>query len=110
MEGYELATHLLGLLNDQQQSIAGNNLMALGAIHAIKDRQLSLPGDISIVSLDDREWAQLITPLHHGGFPPTMKWDGRAAELVMRRLEKDDSSIEHSVLESEIFTGNRYVR
>lgn len=102
MEGYELANQLLGLSDRPTAIIAGNNLMALGAIHAIKNNKLSLPGDISLVSFDDREWAQLITPTITVASQPTYEMGRQAAELVMRRLENDDSSIEHLVLESEI--------
>ena len=102
LEGYELANKLLDLPERPTALIAGNNLMALGAIHAIKDRKLSLPGDISLVSFDDREWAQLITPTITVASQPTYEMGKQAAELVMRRLENDDSPIEHLVLESEI--------
>ena len=101
-EGYELANQLLDLPERPTAIIAGNNLMALGAIHAIKDRKLSLPGDISLVSFDDREWAQLITPTITVASQPTYEMGQQAAELVMRRLENDDISFEHVVLESEI--------
>jgi DNA-binding LacI/PurR family transcriptional regulator len=102
LEGYELANQLLDLPEPPTAIIAGNNLMALGAIHAIKDRKLSLPGDISIVSFDDREWAQLITPTITVASQPTYEMGREAAELVMRRLENEDSPVEHVVLESEI--------
>lgn len=102
MEGYELAAQLLDMEDRPTALIAGNNLMALGAIHAIKDAQLFIPKDISLVSFDDREWAQLITPTITVASQPTYEMGRQAAELVMRRLEKDDSPIKHVVLESEI--------
>ena len=101
-EGHLLANQLLDLPDRPTAMIAGNNLMALGAIHAIKDRNLSLPEDISLVTFDDREWAQLITPTITVASQPTYEMGKEAAELVMRRIENDESTIKHIVLESEI--------
>lgn len=33
--------------------ICGSDLMALGAIRAIRDRGLSVPGDVSVIGFDD---------------------------------------------------------
>lgn len=101
-EGYVLTNQLLDLADRPTALIAGNNLMALGAFQAIKDRNLSLPDDISLVSFDDREWTQLITPTITVASQPTYEMGKQAAELVMRRLENENSPIKHIVLESEI--------
>lgn len=100
--GYRLTNNLLDLLDPPTAIICGNNLMALGAVNAIKDRKLSLPDDVSLVSFDDREWTQLITPGITVASQPTYEMGRLAAELVMRRLENDGSSIRNIVLESEI--------
>ncbi len=42
--------------------IAANDLMAIGAIRAIKEFGLSVPEDISVVSCDDISFAQYCTP------------------------------------------------
>lgn len=101
-EGYELANRILDLDDPPTAMIAGNNLMALGALHAIKDRQWSIPEDISLVSFDDREWAQLISPTITVASQPTYEMGRLAAEQVMRRLEDSDEPFQHIVLESEI--------
>lgn len=101
-EGYVLTNQLLDLPERPTALIAGNNLMALGAFHAIKDNKIALPDDISLVSFDDREWTQLITPTITVASQPTYEMGKQAAELVMRRLENENYPIMHIVLESEI--------
>jgi DNA-binding LacI/PurR family transcriptional regulator len=101
-EGYELANRILDLDDPPTAMIAGNNLMALGALHAIKDRRWIIPDDISLVSFDDREWAQLISPTITVASQPTYEMGRLAAEQVMRRLEDSDEPFHHIVLESEI--------
>ncbi|WP_216319683.1 LacI family DNA-binding transcriptional regulator [Deinococcus aestuarii] len=40
----------------------GNNEMTVGAVLALRDLGLSLPGDLSLVGFDDSRWAQTILP------------------------------------------------
>lgn len=52
------------LLNDQQPTavFASNDLIALGAIDAIKRWGLRIPEDISIIGCDDIGYASMSTP------------------------------------------------
>lgn len=101
-EGYLLTNQLLDLSSRATALIAGNNLMALGAIHAIKDRNLSIPDDISLVTFDDREWTKLFTPTITVASQPTYKMGKKAAELIMQRLNDENQPIKHIVFESQI--------
>jgi LacI family transcriptional regulator len=60
-EGGREAAHAL---LDQQATalLVANNLMAIGALRAIKERGLRIPGDVAIVSIDDPPWATLTDP------------------------------------------------
>lgn len=42
--------------------VSFSNMMTLGALHAIKARGLSIPDDISIVGIDDLDFADLLDP------------------------------------------------
>ncbi len=42
--------------------VCGNDLMAVGAMDALRDRGLSVPGDVAVTGFDDIEAASLISP------------------------------------------------
>jgi LacI family transcriptional regulator len=62
--GYE-QTHALMDLDDPPSAIfCANDLMAVGAYEALKERGLAIPGDVAVMGYDDQEIArQLSQPL-----------------------------------------------
>lgn len=74
-----------------------NDLMAEGAVRKANQRHLTVPGDISIVGYDDREWADMMTPalttvrlpLHEIGF--------RAAQCIIQMIGQGDQPTEQPV-------------
>lgn len=51
--GYEKALKLISLSNRPTAIFASNDMMAFGAMNAVRDKGLKIPGDISIVGFDD---------------------------------------------------------
>ncbi|MCD2346200.1 LacI family DNA-binding transcriptional regulator [Clostridium guangxiense] len=60
--GYRAMKELLKLKEIPTAVFAAADKIALGAIDALKDEGLSVPGDISIVGFDDIELARYVTP------------------------------------------------
>lgn len=60
--GYQGAKSLLELPEPPTAIFAANDLMAIGAMRAITEKELSIPHDISIIGFDDIEMASLTTP------------------------------------------------
>lgn len=60
--GYSMMIDLLKQKNTPTAIIAMNDLMAAGAIQAIKDNGYEVPRDFSVVGFDDREFSQYISP------------------------------------------------
>lgn len=58
----QTAKELLRLPQAPTAIIAGNQIMALGALHAIQDLGLSCPEDVSFIGFDDHPWAPLFSP------------------------------------------------
>ena len=84
-EGGREATH--GRLEQGATAIlVANNLMAIGALQAIKERGLSIPGDVGIVSIDDPPWAQLTDPPLTTLAQPVREMAQAAVELLFERL------------------------
>lgn len=60
--GYKLTTQLLRLKEPPTAIFAAADMMAIGAIKAIKDSGYNVPQDISVVGFDDILQAQHVTP------------------------------------------------
>jgi LacI family transcriptional regulator len=60
--GYRMTQDLLNQENIPTAIIAMNDLMAAGAIQAIKDNGRQVPNDISVVGFDNRELSAYISP------------------------------------------------
>lgn len=60
--GYRAMNGLLALSEPPDAVFAAGDEMAIGAMHAIADAGLSVPGDVAIVGFDDIEAASLVRP------------------------------------------------
>lgn len=84
--GYEAMVELLKLEQRPTAVFAANDLMALGAMMAIREAGLSIPDDMAIIGLDDIPAARLVHPAlttvaQHAEVIGTL-----AANLVISRL------------------------
>jgi LacI family transcriptional regulator len=71
--------------------VVANNLMALGAIRAIRAAGLRIPDDIAVIAVDNPPWAELLDPPLTVLAQPIRAMATRAVELLVRRLGGDDS-------------------
>jgi DNA-binding LacI/PurR family transcriptional regulator len=60
--GYGAVQHLLTQSSDFTAIVAGNDQMALGAIHALREHDLRVPEDVSVVGFDDMPEAAYFQP------------------------------------------------
>ena len=60
--GHEQAHRLLALRHPPTAIFAASDEMAIGAVSAIHEAGLSVPGDVSVVGFDDIESAALLRP------------------------------------------------
>ena len=60
--GYALANRLFDLPNPPTAIFAMNDLMAFGAIDALKKRGICVPGDVAVHGFDDLQAAQFFSP------------------------------------------------
>jgi DNA-binding LacI/PurR family transcriptional regulator len=67
--------------------LVANNLMAAGALGAIRERGLRVPDDIALVSIDDPFWAGLIDPPLTTLAQPVRAMAEAAVKLLMGRID-----------------------
>lgn len=89
--GYAAAKHLLGdPLTRPTAIFAASDEMAIGAILAARDLGLSVPGDVSVMGVDDHELAEFFGLTSIAQFPALQ---GRmAVDILMDQLHPDHSA------------------
>ncbi len=84
--GRVLANELLELRRPPTALFVGNNLMTVGALAALHQRGLRVPGDVAIVGFDDLPWAEALDPPLTVVRQPAYEVGRRAMELLLKRL------------------------
>jgi LacI family transcriptional regulator len=82
--------------------LVANNLMAIGALQAIRERGLKIPGDVGIVSIDDPPWAELTDPPLTTLAQPVREMAQAAVELLFQRLVDGRTTRRRRVFELEL--------
>ena len=88
--GYFSAQKLLQLKPAPQAIFACNDLMAIGAIDAIKNDGLRIPQDIGIIGFDDIKMASLVEPKLTTVSQPVYKMGLIAARLLFDSMGNED--------------------
>jgi len=82
----QATVQLLGLAAPPTAIIAGNNLMTLGAMQALREAQIEVPGQMALVGFDDFDWADLFVPRLSLIAQPVKALGARAVELLLQRM------------------------
>jgi LacI family transcriptional regulator len=87
----ELAEHevkeLLGIAARPTALVIANNLMAVGALRAIRSAGLGIPTEIAVVAVDDPPWAELVEPPLTVVAQPVRRMAETAIHLLLERIE-----------------------
>lgn len=90
-EGGAEATHALMEIQPRATAIfSGNNLMSIGALHAISSRGLNVPDDVALVGFDDFPfpWSDAFRPHLTTVAQPTYELGRRSAETLVQMLKQ----------------------
>jgi LacI family transcriptional regulator len=93
--GADAARKLLDTANKPTAIICGNDVLAAGAMLAIRDLGLSVPRDVSVIGFDDIELAKLLDPPLTTVHIPHRRMGQSAAQLLLllREGQEDAESI-----------------
>ena len=69
--------------------VAGNDLIALGALRALRAHDLRCPDDVSIVGFNDMPFAEDFSPPLTTVHVPTEAMGRRAAQLILEAIDSD---------------------
>lgn len=85
--GYQGMKKLLSLSPYPTAVFAANDLMALGAMIAIRESNLRIPDDIALIGIDDIPAARLVTPPLTTSSQMQENVGRRAAEMLFERID-----------------------
>lgn len=100
--GYLCAMRLLRMVPRPTALFAGNDLIAVGALSAVKASKLRCPEDVSIVSFDGMSFTEFTDPTLTSIVQPSYQLGHAAARLLLDRIEGDTSEARHLVLKTEL--------
>jgi DNA-binding LacI/PurR family transcriptional regulator len=100
--GYKAIQALLDLPEPPTAVLVTNNLMTLGTLQAIHERNLIIPDQIAIVGFDDMSWSTSLQPPLTAVAQPAYELGIAAAQLLLDRLKEPDRPFRHIVLETQL--------
>ncbi len=85
--GYQGAKKLLNSGCDATAYFCCNDITAIGAMRALQEVGLSIPKDVSVISIDDIETAQYLTPMLTTVHIPVEEMGQMTAKILIDRIE-----------------------
>jgi LacI family transcriptional regulator len=89
-EGHRSALRLLARADRPSALFTVNNFMTAGALGAIRELGLEIPGDVALVGFDDLDWTTLVDPPITVVAQPVAELGRTVAERLLDRLGGDD--------------------
>ncbi len=100
--GYTTTLKLLDMAQPPDALLATNSLLAAGALEAIRERNLTIPDDIALVTFDETTWASLVQPQITLIAQPTHEIGKTATELLLRRIAEPDRPTRQVILKGQL--------
>ncbi len=90
------------LLQDPDAVFAASDAMAAGALRAITEAGLQVPGDIALTGFDDMPFAARMSPPLTTVRQPILKVGAAAAETLINVIERDGNELHQVILPTEL--------
>lgn len=100
--GYRLTHELMSLPQPPDAIFVANNMMTLGALRALRERNIHIPGEIRLVGFDDMPWSgELYSPLTSVS-QPTYELGQEAVRLLRQRIIQPDAPFRTVTLQTSL--------
>lgn len=96
--GYGMAQAVLAAPQPPTALFAANNFIAIGALRALRQAGLRVPGDVSLVTFDDLPAAMVIDPFLTVAAQPAYEMGRQATALLLNRLIERDLEAPHEII------------
>lgn len=88
--GYNLTEELLK--TDSTAIFVSNNLMAVGAMKCLSNKNIPIPERMAVIGFDDYNWSTITNPPLSTIKQPVSKLGTLAAELILKRIENPEAT------------------
>lgn len=100
--GYAKTKILLRMVPRPTAILACNDLIALGALLAIREEKLHCPEDISVIGFDGLDLTETTTPQLSSVYQSGYQLGAAAAQLALDRLADKAAPVRHLILKTEL--------
>lgn len=100
--GYAATLKILDAAEPPDALFTANSLLGVGALQAIRERNMAIPGDIALVTFDETTWATLVQPAITLIAQPTYEIGRTAAELLLQRIVDPDRPTRQVILKGQL--------
>jgi LacI family fructose operon transcriptional repressor len=100
--GLAATLKMLDLAQPPDALFTANSLLAAGALQAIRERKLTIPDDIALVTFDETTWASLVQPAITLIAQPTYEIGKTAAELLLQRVTDPTRATRQVILKGQL--------
>lgn len=101
--GYEAANKLLDRIPGLTALLAMSDVTAIGAVRAIRDRNLRVPEDVSVIGFDGISLSQYLTPRLTTIWQDTDRMAQRAVEILLAQM--DGKPAVHEIVPHRLIEG-----
>ncbi len=100
--GYAATLKLLASAEPPDALFTTNSLLGAGALQAIRERDLTIPDDIALVTFDETTWASLVQPPITLIAQPTYEIGKTATELLLQRVANPNRPTRQVILKGQL--------
>jgi LacI family fructose operon transcriptional repressor len=100
--GYAATLKILASAEPPEALFTTNNLLGVGALQAIRERNLLIPDDIALVTFDETTWTSLVQPPITLIAQPTYEIGRTATELLLQRIADPDRPTRQVILKGQL--------
>jgi LacI family transcriptional regulator, fructose operon transcriptional repressor len=100
--GYAAALKMLDSGQPLDALFTTNSLLAAGVLQAIRERNLTIPDDIALVTFDETTWASLVQPPLTLIAQPTYEIGKTATELLLQRIADPNRATRQVIMKGQL--------
>lgn len=100
--GYSKTMLLLRMVPRPTAIFAGDDLIAFGALLALRNSRLRCPEDVSVMGFDNLQLAEMTSPSLSSVSQPGYQMGTTAAQMLVDRVQGDTTPPKHVVLETAL--------
>ncbi|MBW1995496.1 MAG: LacI family DNA-binding transcriptional regulator [Deltaproteobacteria bacterium] len=109
--GYHITRRLLSLPHPPSAIFVGSNFQLLGTLRALKERNVRIPKDISLICFDDTEWSSFADPPLTVILPDTENFSQTAVDFLFDRIDGNFiGEARHRILPTKLVVRNSVKR